>query len=105
VLGAILVKDRLDRAQALDAGRAWQRLHLLATTIGLAAQPLNQPVECVDRNAMLGRADTYKHDLQKLTGAGDGEATFTFRLGYAEKPAPLSPRRPLEAVIKSSGFA
>jgi hypothetical protein len=40
-----------------------------------------------------------------LTGAGDWEATFTFRLGYAEKPAPLSPRRPLEAVMKSSGFA
>ena len=105
VLGAILVKDRLDMGQAIDAGRAWQRLHLMATAAGLAAQPLNQPVECVDRNAQLGRADSFQQDLRRLTGAGDWEATFTFRLGYAEKPAPLSPRRPLESVIKSSGLA
>ncbi|MEJ1967461.1 MAG: hypothetical protein WDN03_02305 [Rhizomicrobium sp.] len=105
VLGLILVKDRLDMAQAIDAGRAWQRLHLAATAAGLAAQPLNQPVECVDRNAMLGRADTDRRDLQALAHAGDWEATFAFRLGTAEKPALPSPRRPLEDVMKGSGYA
>ena len=54
-LGLILVPDRLDMPQAIDAGRAWQRLHLAATAEGLAAQPLNQPVEMIDRNRMLGR--------------------------------------------------
>jgi nitroreductase len=105
VLGAILVKDRLDRAGAIVAGRAWQRLHLTATRLGLVCQPLNQPVECVDRNAQLGRADTYRKTLMGLTRSGDFEATFTFRLGHAEKPAPLSPRRPLEEVLKRSGYA
>ncbi|MBV9044554.1 MAG: hypothetical protein JO348_06755, partial [Alphaproteobacteria bacterium] len=63
VLGAIFVKDRLDMADAIGAGRAWQRIHLAATGMGLAAQPLNQPVECVDRNAQLGRSDTFQSAL------------------------------------------
>ena len=105
VLGVVLVKDRLDLAASLAAGRAWQRLHLAATTLGLAAQPLNQPVECIDRNATLGRPDTYGTALQRLAKAPGWEPTFVFRLGYAEKPAPPSPRRPLADVMKSSGYA
>ncbi len=101
----ILVRDRLDMAQAIAAGRAWQRLHLAATATGLAAQPLNQPVECVDRNAQLARADTYQNDLLKLAKAPGWQPTFVFRLGQAEKPAPPSPRRPLDDVLKSSGYA
>lgn len=105
VLGAILVKDRLDGAGAIAAGRAWQRLHLAATTMGLAAQPLNQPVECIDRATELGRADSFQAALVKLAKAPGWQPTFTFRLGYAEKPAPPSPRRPLDDAIKSSGYA
>ena len=56
VFGMMLVPDRLDMASTIAAGRAWQRLHLAATILGLAAQPLNQPVEMIDRNQMLGRA-------------------------------------------------
>lgn len=105
VLGVILVKDRLDMTQAIAAGRAWQRLHLAATHLGIAAQPLNQAVECVDRDAELGRPDTYQAALVKAAEAPGWQPTFTFRLGYAEKPAQLSPRRPLEDVMKSSGLA
>jgi nitroreductase len=105
VLGVILVKDRLDMASSLEAGRAWQRLHLAATAVGLAAQPLNQPVECIDRNEMLGRGDTYQRALVNFAQAPECQPTFVFRLGYAEKPALPSPRRPLNDVIKRSGLA
>lgn len=105
VLGMMLVNDRLDMAQALAAGRAWQRIHLMLTANGMVAQPLNQPVECIDRDAQLGRADTYQSALLKLAKAQGGQPTFVFRLGQAEKPAPPSPRRPLEDVMKSSGLA
>lgn len=105
VLGVILVKDRLDMAASIEAGRTWQRLHLAATTLGLAAQPLNQPVECVDRNEMLGRPDTYQKALVGFAPAPTWQPTFAFRLGYAEKPALPSPRRPLDDVIKRSGMA
>jgi hypothetical protein len=105
VLGAIFVRDRFDMAATLAAGRAWQRLHLAATHLGLSAQPLNQPVECIDRNLQVGRPDNYCAELQRLAGVSDGQPTFIFRLGYAERPAPPSPRRPLEDVILRSGFA
>jgi len=100
-LGMILVKDRLDMAQAIEAGRAWQRLHLAATAEGIAAQPMNQPVEMIDRNQMLGRTDVYGPALTKLAEAQNWEPTFTFRLGIAEREAPPSPRRPLSDVVRA----
>jgi len=105
VFGLILVRDRFDMAQALAAGQAWQRLHLAATVHGLAAQPMNQPVEMADRDLMLGRGDEFKRALGRLARMPDAEATFVFRLGYADAAAPASPRRPLRDVIRENGFA
>jgi nitroreductase len=95
VLGMILVRDRLDMAQSIAAGRAWQRLHLTVTARGIAAQPLNQPVEMIDRHQMLGKNDEFGPALARLADANGWEPTFLFRLGYAEHEAPRSPRRPL----------
>ncbi|HTQ15172.1 MAG TPA: hypothetical protein VMH86_14965 [Rhizomicrobium sp.] len=99
VLGAIFVADRLDMKGAIAAGRAWQRLHLALTAAGIAAQPLNQPVERIDRDAMRGRQDTYGSALAQLCNM-PGEPTFVFRLGYAQQDAPASPRRPLGWVMR-----
>jgi len=101
VLGVILVRNRLDMRSAIDAGRAWQRLHLAATAQGVAAQPLNQPVEWIDRTAMLGRTDHFKSAIAKLASAPDWEPTFVFRLGFPERGAGHSPRRPLEDVLRT----
>jgi hypothetical protein len=101
VFGMVLVRDRLDMAQAIAAGRAWQRLHLAATAHRLAAQPLNQPVEMIDRNQMLGRSDTYGPALSRLAHAGDWEPTFVFRLGHPTREALHSPRRALTDVIRA----
>ena len=101
VFGMVLVRDRLDMAQAIAAGRAWQRLHLAATAHRLAAQPLNQPVEMIDRNQMLGRSDTYGPALSRLAHAGDWEPTFVFRLGHPTREALHSPRRALRDVIRA----
>jgi nitroreductase len=102
VFGILLVRDRLDMAQAIVAGRAWQRLHLAVTVQGLAAQPLNQPVEMVDRNQMLGRSDEFGPALAAFMPVPGWEPTFVFRLGYADRSAPRSPRRPLEDVVRVS---
>jgi nitroreductase len=101
VLGVILVRDRLDMRTAIEAGRAWQRLHLAATSEGLAAQPLNQPAEWVDRIAMLGRADAFGSGIVELVSASGWEPTFIFRLGIAESAAGHSPRRALQEVLKT----
>ncbi len=100
VFGIIFVRDRLDMRSAIEAGRAWQRLHLAATTEGVAAQPLNQPAEWIDRTAMLGRADHFKAAIAKVASASPGwEPTFVFRLGFPERRTDHSPRRPLRDVL------
>ena len=100
-LGLLFVRDRLDMGAAIAAGRAWQRLHLAITAAGYAAQPLNQPVERADRNEALGRGDDFAPALAEFSDEPGWEATFVFRLGVAERAAPPSPRRPLEAVLRS----
>ena len=94
-VGMIVVADRYDRAGAIAAGRVWQRLHLEATLRGLAMQPLNQPIECIDRERQLGRPPKWQRRIAGLTD-GEGQATFAFRVGYARKEAAPSPRRRLE---------
>lgn len=101
VLGMLIVRNRLDMRSAIEAGRAWQRLHLAATAQGLAAQPLNQPVERIDRDAMLGRADSFGPTIAKFAGASGWEPTFMFRLGVAERAAGPSPRRALKDVLRT----
>ena len=101
LLGLLLVRNRLDMRTAIEAGRAWQRLHLAATNDGISAQPLNQPVECIDRNAMLGRPDNFNSALVALAKAPNWEPTFVFRLGIAEHMANPSPRRALDEVLKA----
>lgn len=99
LFGLIAVRDLYDRPQALRAGRLWQRLHLLATTRGLAMQPINQPVELVDRERELGRPPRAAERLAALTGVADWKPTFAFRMGTPTREAGPSPRRPVEAVL------
>jgi nitroreductase len=99
LFGLIAVRDLYDRPQALRAGRMWQRLHLLATARGLAMQPINQPVELVDRERELGREPRAARALAELTGGAEWKPTFAFRMGFATRPAGPSPRRPVEAVL------
>lgn len=105
LFGLVLVRDRMDVAQALSAGRAWQTFHLAATKLGIAAQPLNQPVEMADRNLVLGRQDFYKTALAGLTDWREWDPTFVFRIGYGERAAGHSPRRPMSDVLRLGRFA
>jgi hypothetical protein len=99
VFALIAVRDRYDRAQSLRAGRVWQRIHLWATTQGLAAQPINQPMEVVDRDRVLSHEPQMAKVLSGITGDPDWQATFGFRMGYPSAEALPSPRRSFEDVI------
>ena len=57
-IGMIVVAEEefLDDATSLQVGRAWQRLHLAATELGLACQPMNQIPERIGRERQLGTA-------------------------------------------------
>jgi nitroreductase len=93
------VRELYDRPQALRAGQRWQRLHLMATARGLAMQPINQPVEMVDREREQGKAPRAAEALLALTGEAAWKPTFAFRAGVPTRPAAPSPRRPVDAVV------
>lgn len=100
VFGLITATDPWDRRLALHAGLAWQRLHLIATSLGLVAQPLNQLPEMIDRQRQLGTAPRFARAVDALPGVDAGQRpTFAFRIGHAETPAGPSLRRPVSEVI------
>lgn len=99
VFGLILAADPHDRRTALLAGMAWQRLHLTAVARGLAAQPLNQLPEMIDRDRQLGRPPAFARAADALLEDPGWRPTFAFRLGQTQNPAPASLRRPVSMVM------
>jgi hypothetical protein len=97
--GLIAVRDGGDLAQRLLAGRLLQRIHLFATTKGLAPQPLNQIFERADREVDGGLEATFGSAVDELTPKGWRGVT-AFRTGYPTAAPALSPRRPIEAVLR-----
>jgi hypothetical protein len=55
-------------------------------------QPINQPVEMIDREHQLQQGTAWSTRVAALTGP-DWQATFAFRAGIATNSAPASPRR------------
>ena len=101
LFGLIAVRDRLDRLQSMRAGRLWQRVHLWATSQGLAAQPINQPVEVIDRERVLSKPALQAKILAELIGDPSWQPTFMFRMGYPTREMPPSPRRSVDDVLLS----
>jgi hypothetical protein len=96
--GLIAVRDLYDRRTQLLAGARWQRTHLELTAEGLAAPPMNQLIEIVDRDRQLGRVSPTAALLAQLSGDAGWKPTFAFRTGYGTREVPRSARRSLAAV-------
>ncbi len=78
------------RRDQIEAGRMWVRLHLAATSRGVAMQPLSQSLQEYEEQAALY---TQVHELL----AEPGETVqMLARIGYAAPTGP-SPRWPLES--------
>jgi len=99
LIGFIAVRDRYEQEQCLQAGRIWQRAHLLATARGLAARPCNEAVEMVDHERALGKPPTRIALLNEITGDPTWQPTFVFYMGYPTLSAHASPRRPVQALL------
>lgn len=99
VFGMIAIRDVRDTEQQVEAGRLWQRMHLLATVHGIAMHPLSQPVERRDRETQLGQSPTYARALFDLQQDDSWQAVMPFRLGFPVQDAPHSPRRAIADVL------
>jgi hypothetical protein len=95
----LLVRDATDLTQRLNAGRLYQRLHLWATTRGLAMQPLNQSVERAERERSTTGPGPIGAALTALIDDPAWQPVMPFRLGYPTGPAPASPRRAIGDVL------
>jgi len=97
--GILAVKDGNDNIQRMNCGRAWQRIHLWATTEGVAMQPLNQMCERVDREIQLESQPVIGNAVRSLVNDDSWNAIMPFRLGYPTQKVNASPRRGLGKVI------
>jgi hypothetical protein len=98
--GVITVADTTAPEQRLTGGRLLQRIHLTATSRGIALQHMNQVTERIDRELELGAPATFGPRLQALLAPSGDSVLSTFRVGYPAREALLSPRRPLSAVAR-----
>ncbi len=99
LIGLIAVRDRYDQEQCLQAGRVWQRAHLLATARGLAAKPSNEAVERMDHERALGSPASGEALLSAITAGRTWRPTFVFGMAYPNLSAHTSPRRPVHDVV------
>ena len=81
------MRDRYDRLSAIAAGRAWQRLHLDATSRGMALQPLNQPIEMIDRERQTGAGSAWARRIARTDRRGlAGDVRVPRRLFATRRP-------------------
>jgi hypothetical protein len=97
--GLIAVAGSGDHAAHLRGGRFWQRMHLKATAMGLAAHPLNQLPERADREKQLGIEPRFGKAVSELLGDPNLHLLMPFRIGYPTVAAESSPRRDLKSVL------
>jgi hypothetical protein len=101
--GLLAVRDADDFAQQLRCGRLWQRMHLWATTQGLALHPLNQMPERAAREQALRLEPKFGNALAELTGKAGWKTLLAFRAGYPTIAPLPSPRRSVETIIRQGG--
>lgn len=100
--GLMAVPGASDHAAHIRGGQFWQRMHLKATAMGLAAHPLNQLPERADRERQLDIEPRFGKALRELVGDPGLHALMPFRIGYPTVAAQASPRRTLQSVLARS---
>jgi hypothetical protein len=85
-----------ERVAQLEAGRAFVRLQLQATALGLATQPPSQVLQEYAEMQPLQR------EFEQLVGQRPGDKVqMLVRIGLPSAQPPHSPRRPLDAFIRA----
>jgi hypothetical protein len=97
--GVITTATADDRSTQLTAGRLLERVHLTATSRGIALHHMNQITERIDRERSTGAAPTFAPRFAALLPRGE-QPLLTFRVGRPVRAAAPSPRRAAAQVIR-----
>ena len=90
------------RAQQLEAGRAYVRLQLAATQLGLGMHPMSQALqEFAEMAPHLERAHRLLIGQPAPRAVGDETVQMFCRLGYPPAAVGATPRRPLAAFLQA----
>ncbi len=90
------------RTQQIAAGRAYVRLQLTGTEMGLGVHPMSQPLqEFAEMKPFIEQAHQLLLGKPAPRAPGDETVQMFCRLGYTPAPVPAAPRRPLEVFIKT----
>ncbi|MFT3734095.1 MAG: hypothetical protein QM776_03580 [Rhodocyclaceae bacterium] len=101
-MGFVWLSGENSRASQIAAGRAYVRLQLKATEMGLGVHPMSQALQ-----EFAEMAPHYANAHQLIIGkpapsnASDETVQMLCRIGYTSAPSPATPRRPLDAFIKT----
>ncbi len=91
------------RSQQIEAGRAYVRLQLKATEIGLGVHPMSQALqEFAEMKPFYDKAHQLLLGKSAPGGPNDETVQMFCRLGYTAAPAPATPRRPLDKFVLTS---
>jgi hypothetical protein len=91
VLG-IISSQNDDRLSQVQVGQVYERLCLLAASMGIWTQPMSQIVQVPE----------LKQEVAKLIPAKGVTPQHPFRLGYALPEKKRTPRRPLDEVLQQA---
>lgn len=101
-MGFVWITGKNTRADQIEAGRAYVRLQLQATALGVGMHPLSQALQEFPE-----MKENYEQTHQLVLGQAaprsPQEATVQMlcRIGYTPAPAPATPRRALDKFIVS----
>jgi nitroreductase len=83
------------RAAQVQAGRAYVRMQLLATDMGLGMHPMSQPLQEFAEMA------PHYAQVHRLLAAPGHTIQMLLRVGYAPEAIPATPRRPLQQFLQA----
>jgi hypothetical protein len=101
-MGFVWLSGMNGRSDQINAGRAYVRLQLKATELGLGVHPMSQALqEFPEMTSHYVRAHQLMLNRPAPVSQDDETLQMFCRLGYPQKPVPATPRRPLGAFVRT----
>lgn len=101
-MGFVWLAGGNTRVDQINAGRAYVRLQLKATELGVGVHPMSQALqEFAEMAPHYARAHQLMLNKPAPKTAADETVQMFCRLGYTAAPAPATPRRPLGVFVAS----